>query len=69
MMEEEKTVQLYCDIDNEGNIIRSFFGENIIPEKSYDFFGRVDTETVDHIEDYKLTLIGMKLELVLKDAN
>ena len=67
-MENENTVQLYCDIDEAGNIIRSFYGKNIIPEKSYDFFDRVDAAIVENIENYKLTLVGMKLELVLREG-
>ena len=62
----EKTIQLYCNVDDEGNIIQSFFGENIIPSEAFTFFFMIDEETVENIEDYKVGIERFRPVLILK---
>lgn len=56
-------IQIYCDVDENGNIIDALMGERIIPDRQYDFFFMVtDAEIMKNIDKYKV----INRELVLK---
>jgi hypothetical protein len=59
-------IQLYCNVDNEGNIIESYYGPNILPDVAYDFFFMVEEQITDNLDQYKVILNGFKASLVLK---
>ncbi|PZX07888.1 hypothetical protein C7437_1011010 [Psychrobacillus insolitus] len=63
----EKQIQLFVNVDNEGNIITSYHGENIIAADPYEFFFLTDVQTVEDIGLYKVVMVGMKPTLVLKE--
>jgi hypothetical protein len=48
---------LFCNVDEEGNIIDSLFGDRVIPLKQYDYFfyltDEVDT-VAQNIPNYKV---------------
>lgn len=62
----EKKIQLYCNVDDQGNITQSIYGMNIIPSETFDFFFMIDEETAENIEDYKVGIEGFKAALILK---
>lgn len=48
---------LFCNVDENGNIIDSFSGVNIIPSKQYEyFFLTQDKGVVEDISKYKVDL-------------
>jgi hypothetical protein len=56
-------IQLYCDVDEQGNIVTSLAGEMIIPDRQYDeFFMLDDWNTIENLHLYKVE----NSELVLK---
>jgi hypothetical protein len=64
----EKQIQLFVNVDSEGNIITSYSGENIIAADPYEFFFLTNTQTVDSIDLYEVAITGMKPTLVLKES-
>lgn len=57
---------LYVNIDSEGNINESLYGENIIPDREYDFFFYTTEEIATNAFAYKVAIVNMKPQLVLK---
>ncbi|NJP37202.1 hypothetical protein [Alkalicoccus luteus] len=48
-------IQIYCDVDENGDITESVSGQRIVPDRQYDYFFMVeDQEIPNHIEDYKV---------------
>ena len=64
-----KTLQLFVNVDDEGEIINAQYGENIVATDEFNFFFLVDEETMQTIQNYKVALKGMKPMLVLKGGN
>lgn len=64
----EKNIQLYVDVDAEGNIINAQMGVNIVQTDPFPFFFLIDEEMAAKISEYKVVLEGMKPKLALKDA-
>lgn len=60
-------ILLFCDVDEEGNIIGALMGKNIIPNRQYDyFFFTNDPGVLDDISKYKVDVVTR--QLVRKDA-
>jgi hypothetical protein len=59
---------LFVNIDENGNVIEALFGQNIIPDREYDFFFYTTAEIAENAFDYKVVIEGMKPELVMKDT-
>jgi hypothetical protein len=57
---------LFVDIDEEGNIIDALYGYNIIPDREYNFFFYTTEEIAENAFDYKVAIVKMKPELVVK---
>lgn len=48
-------IQLHCDVDENGNISTVLAGENIIPNRQYDYFFMVDSwDIIENIHLYKV---------------
>lgn len=62
----EKQIQLFINVDSEGNIKMIYSGENIIATEPFDFFFLTDEETIDNLVNYKVTIVGFKPTLTLK---
>ncbi len=60
-------MQLFVNVNEQGEITTSYFGKNIIATEAFDFFFLVDEEIVDNIDNYQVSLDGFKPSLVLKD--
>jgi hypothetical protein len=60
---------LYVNIDEDGNIVDSLYGQNIIPDREYDFFFYTTEEIAENAFDYKVAIVKMKPELVKKDTD
>ncbi|MBZ5203189.1 hypothetical protein HU147_18460 [Planomicrobium chinense] len=67
-MEETKNIQLFVNVDEEGNIIDAQMGVNIVQSDPFPFFFLIDEEMAANISDYKVVIEGMKPKLVLKSA-
>lgn len=50
----ENNFLLFCNVDEEGNIIEGVTGNNIIPDKQYDFFFYLGEEGVEDLLLYKI---------------
>jgi hypothetical protein len=61
-------VLLFVNIDENGNIIEALYGQNIIPDREYDFFFYTTEEVAANAFDYKVAIVNMKPELVKKDT-
>jgi hypothetical protein len=49
------TIKLYCDVDEQGNIITVLAGETIIPDREYDYFFTFESwSEVENISLYKV---------------
>jgi hypothetical protein len=59
---------LFVNIDSEGNIVDSLYGENIIPNREYDFFFYTTEEIAMNAFQYKVVIVNMKPELAKKDT-
>jgi hypothetical protein len=57
---------LFVDIDEQGTIIDALYGYNIIPEREYNFFFFTTEEIAENAFDYKVAIVKMKPELVVK---
>ncbi|WP_404466529.1 hypothetical protein [Planococcus rifietoensis] len=62
----ENDLQLYINVDEEGNILFDYSGKNIVATESYDFYFMVNSEVADDIHLYKVVMQGMKPKLILK---
>jgi hypothetical protein len=60
-------VLLFVNIDENGNIIEALYGQNIIPDREYDFFFYTTEEVATNAFDYRVAIVKMKPELVKKD--
>jgi hypothetical protein len=58
---------LFVNIDEEGHVIESLYGYNIIPDREYDFFFFTTGEIATNAHQYKVVLNGFKTELVKID--
>jgi hypothetical protein len=59
-------VLLFVNIDETGNVIEALYGQNIIPDREYDFFFYTTAEIAENAFDYKVAIVKMKPELVEK---
>jgi hypothetical protein len=59
---------LFVNIDENGNVIEALYGQNIIPDREYDFFFYTTEEVAANAFQYKVVIVGMKPELVLTYA-
>jgi len=64
----EKQIQLFVNVDSEGNIKMSYSGENIIATEPFDFFFLTDEETVNNLANYHVVMVGFKPTLTLKTS-
>jgi hypothetical protein len=58
---------VFVNIDADGNVIESLYGNTIIPDREYDFFFFTTEEIASNAHDYKVVIVGMKPELVRID--
>jgi hypothetical protein len=61
-------VLLFVNIDETGNVIEALYGENIIPDREYDFFFYTTEEVAANAFDYRVAIVKMKPTLVKKDT-
>ncbi|WP_160299100.1 hypothetical protein [Bacillus alveayuensis] len=48
-------IKLYCDVDEQGNIITVLAGETILPDREYDYFFTLESwDEVENISLYKV---------------
>lgn len=59
-------VQLYLNVNADGNITGTYSGKNIVATEQYDYFFIVNEETADKAGLYKVVIDNMKPQLVLK---
>lgn len=59
-------MQLFVNVDAYGNIVTSYFGENIIATEPFDFFFLVEESVVESLADYRVVMAGFKATLDLK---
>lgn len=62
----EKQIQLFINVDSEGNIKMSYSGENIIATEPFDFFFLTDEETVNDLVNRRVVMEGFKPTLAVK---
>lgn len=60
-------VQLYINVDAEGNVTGTYSGKNIVATEEYNYFFIVEEEVADQAGLYKVVINEMVPELVLKD--
>lgn len=57
-------MQIYVNVDQDGNIIEASVGENIIPSKQFDFYFYSETEVdLDTVSRSKVVVNGFKAML------
>jgi len=54
---------IFVDVDDNGNIIESYTGRNVIPYKQFDFFFLDESYVGESIRNYKVVMVGFKAEL------
>lgn len=54
MTELRKDIQLYCNIDEEGNIIEVLTGQSIVPTKEFHEFFMIDKQQELNLSKYKV---------------
>lgn len=54
MPELRKDIQLYCNIDEEGNIIEVLTGQSIVPTKEFHEFFMIDKQQELNLSKYKV---------------
>lgn len=64
---------LYCDVDNEGNILSAAFGKYVLPTRQYSYFFYLegieeDMDVIEFSEKYKVVLDGYNASLVPKET-
>lgn len=50
----EKHFLVFCNVDEDGNIVDGLTGNNIIPSKQYDHFFYLGEEGIDDLMGYKV---------------
>lgn len=63
---DNKNILVYVNVDEAGNLTEIYAGVNAIPSKDFSFFFRVDVETFDDIENYKVGIKGLEPALIKK---
>lgn len=63
----EETVQVFVNVDKDGNILSGQVGENIVASEDFDFFFMTTPTIAKELESYKVQLDGFKKSLVLKN--
>lgn len=61
-------VQIYVNVDSNGEILTAQTGEKLTPAEEWDYYFLKEVEIAEDIYSYKVTIEGMKPKLVLKDA-
>lgn len=61
-------MQLFLNVDANGEIIDSYYGENVIASESFDFFFLVDEAMVNNLPLYHVVMDGFKARLILKEV-
>lgn len=64
----ERSIQLFVNVDENGNIVDAQMGESIVATDEFNFFFLIDEEMANAIHSYKVVLNGMKPALVLKEG-
>lgn len=59
-------IQLYLNVDAEGNIKSAYSGQNIVATEQYDYFFIVDDETANTAGLFKVEIENMQPKLVKK---
>lgn len=55
---------IYCDVDEQGNIIDAFYGTNIIPSRQYDYyFFTEDKDIANNLMKYYVNIETRQLTL------
>lgn len=54
MVELKKDIQLYCNIDDDGNIVEVLTGQHIMPTKEFDEFFMIDKQQELNLSKYKV---------------
>lgn len=62
----DDVVQLYVNVDQDGNVRGMYAGKNIVATEQYDYFFIVDEDVADQAGLYKVEIDNMKPRLVLK---
>ena len=62
----EKQIQLFVNVDDNGEIKMSYSCENVIATEQFDFFFLTDEETVNDLTNFKVAIVGFKPALALK---
>lgn len=65
----EDNIQLFVKVNENGEIIESYAGRNIIAVDQYDYFFLVEESMAEKINDYKVVINGMKPSLSLKEIS
>ena len=45
---------VFCNVDEDGNIYEGVVGNNIVPNKQYDYFSYLGEERIDDLMKYKV---------------
>lgn len=61
-----ESVQLYINVNSDGNITGTYSGKNIVATEQYDYFFIVEESVADQAGLYKVEIENMKPRLVLK---
>lgn len=62
-----KSIQLFVNTDEQGNIVDAQFGENIIMTDSFSFSFLVDENTIQNLHNYKVEIVDFKTHLIEKE--
>lgn len=60
-------VQIFVNVDSQGNIVEIFTGEKLVATESFDFYFFKNKQVAEDIDSYKVKLTGLKADLVLKE--
>ncbi|ANU28463.1 hypothetical protein [Planococcus versutus] len=64
----EETVQVFVNVDKNGDILSGQIGQNIAASEDFDFFFMVSPVVAEELDKYKVQLDGFKKSLVLKEG-
>jgi hypothetical protein len=64
-----KLIQLFLNVDNEGNIVQTYSGKEIVANEPFHFFFLIDEDIWGNVPAYKVQIDGYKPSLVLKEAS
>lgn len=59
-------IQVYVNVDDSGEIISAQIGQYMVPTEEWDFYFYQSKEVADNIENYKVTVEGLRKKLILK---